>query len=135
MLNLKRLHHFHAIAKAGGVNRAAERLHPTPQTLSTGAIRAAAGRDPLPARRPVHEADGHRAPALAYAEGIFQVCGELEAGLLGGAGELARHHGVKWIGQTDAIRERHFIVSTERHLSRPAVRMVSEIARARLFGH
>ena len=34
MLNFKHLHYFLAIAKSGGINRAAERLHLTPQTLS-----------------------------------------------------------------------------------------------------
>ncbi|OYX28431.1 MAG: hypothetical protein B7Z03_11590, partial [Hydrogenophilales bacterium 32-62-9] len=34
MLNFKRLHCFFAVAKAGAVNRAAEKLHLTPQTLS-----------------------------------------------------------------------------------------------------
>jgi LysR family transcriptional activator of nhaA len=34
MLNFKHLHYFWAAAKAGGVVRAGEQLHTTPQTLS-----------------------------------------------------------------------------------------------------
>ncbi|MGB7551169.1 MAG: LysR family transcriptional regulator, partial [Chromatiaceae bacterium] len=34
MLNFKHLHYFFTVAKAGAVNRAAERLHLAPQTLS-----------------------------------------------------------------------------------------------------
>lgn len=34
MLNYKHLHYFASIARAGGVIRAAERLHLSPQTLS-----------------------------------------------------------------------------------------------------
>jgi LysR family transcriptional activator of nhaA len=34
MLNYKHLHYFVSIARSGGVTRAAERLHLTPQTLS-----------------------------------------------------------------------------------------------------
>ena len=33
-LNYKHLHYFWAVAKAGGVTRASERLHVTPQTIS-----------------------------------------------------------------------------------------------------
>ena len=34
MLNFKHLHYFFSVAKAGAINRAAEKLHLTPQTLS-----------------------------------------------------------------------------------------------------
>ena len=34
MLNYKQLHYFWAVAKAGSIVRASERLHLTPQTLS-----------------------------------------------------------------------------------------------------
>lgn len=34
MLNFKHLHCLLAVAKSGGLNRAAERLHLAPQTLS-----------------------------------------------------------------------------------------------------
>ena len=33
-MNFKRLHYFWWIAKAGGIARASEQLHPTPQTIS-----------------------------------------------------------------------------------------------------
>ncbi|MBN8772388.1 MAG: LysR family transcriptional regulator, partial [Thiobacillus sp.] len=34
MLNYKHLYYFRTVAKAGALNRAAEKLHLTPQTLS-----------------------------------------------------------------------------------------------------
>jgi len=91
MLNFKHLHYFLAVAKYGGVNRAAERLHLTPQTLS-GQISqfeqrlgvALFNRD---ARRMALSATGKL--ALSYAEEIFQVSAELEALLRGGREELA----------------------------------------------
>jgi LysR family transcriptional activator of nhaA len=73
MLNFKHLHYFLAVAKYGGVNRAAERLHLTPQTLS-GQIGQFEQRLGTPlfhreGRRMELSAIGKR--ALSYAEEIF----------------------------------------------------------------
>lgn len=91
MLNFKHLHYFVAVAKSGGVNRAAERLHLTPQTLS-GQIsqferRLGTSLFHREGRRMELSATGKL--ALSYAEEIFQVSAELEARLSGGPEELA----------------------------------------------
>lgn len=89
MLNLKHLHYFLSVAKFGGVNRAAERLHLTPQTLS-GQISQLEDR----LGTPLFLREGRRMAltetgklALSYAEEIFQVSAELEARLRGGLEE------------------------------------------------
>ena len=82
-LNYKHLHYFWAVAKAGGVTRASERLHLTPQTIS-GQLslfedvlgeklfdRTARGFELTEAGRMV----------LSYAEEIFSLGQELEAAL------------------------------------------------------
>ncbi|KAF0098504.1 MAG: LysR family transcriptional regulator transcriptional activator of nhaA [bacterium] len=91
MLNFKHLHYFLAVAKYGGVNRAAERLHLTPQTLS-GQLsqfeqRLGTSLFHREGRRMELSATGKL--ALSYAEEIFQVGAELEALLRGGPEELA----------------------------------------------
>ncbi len=91
MLNFKHLHYFLAVAKYGGVNRAAERLHLTPQTLS-GQLsqfeqRLGTSLFHREGRRMELSAAGKL--ALSYAEEIFQVGAELEALLRGGPEEPA----------------------------------------------
>lgn len=89
MLNFKHLNYFLAVAKSGGVNRAAERLHLTPQTLS-GQLSQFEQR----LGTPLFNREGRRMElteagklALSYAEEIFQVSAELEARLHGGPEE------------------------------------------------
>jgi LysR family transcriptional activator of nhaA len=91
MLNLKHLHYFLAVAKAGAVNRAAEKLHLTPQTLS-GQLTQFEERLGVPLFR----RSGRRLEltetgrlALSYAEELFQVSAELEEVLRGGKEERA----------------------------------------------
>jgi len=91
MLNFKHLHYFLAVAKSGGVNRAAERLHLTPQTLS-GQL----SQFELRLGTSLFHREGRRMElteagrlALSYAEEIFQVSAELEARLRGGPEEPA----------------------------------------------
>ncbi len=90
MLNFKHLHYFRTVAKTGAVNRAAEKLHLTPQTLS-GQISAFEARlgTPLFRRsgRRLELTDAGRM-ALAYADEIFQVGAELEDALLHRSGTL-----------------------------------------------
>lgn len=80
MLNYKQLHYFWRVAKDGGVTRASERLHLTPQTLS-GQI--AQLEDNLGTRlfrrvgRRLELTDTGRL-ALSYAEDIFRAGNELE---------------------------------------------------------
>ncbi len=83
MLNYKHLHYFRTVAKAGAINRAAEKLHLTPQTLS-GQISAFEERIGVAlfrrtGRRLELTDAGHT--ALTYADEIFHVGAELEEAL------------------------------------------------------
>lgn len=83
MLNYKHLHYFRTVAKSGAINRAAEKLHLTPQTLS-GQIGAFEERLGVAlfrrsGRRLELTDAGHT--ALTYADEIFQVGAELEEAL------------------------------------------------------
>jgi LysR family transcriptional regulator, transcriptional activator of nhaA len=87
-MNFKHLHYFWAAATAGGVMRAGEQLHTTPQTLS-GQIKLLEehfGRK-LFRKRGRHlelTDDGH--VAMAYADDIFALGTELEAAMRQAAG-------------------------------------------------
>lgn len=88
MLNYKQLHYFWHVAKTGGISRAAEQLHLTPQTLS-GQISLLEDSLGTPLFRRV----GRRLElteagrlALSYAEDIFNTGSELEAMLRGSEG-------------------------------------------------
>ncbi|WKB53329.1 transcriptional activator NhaR [Eleftheria terrae] len=82
-MNFKHLHYFWAAAKAGGVMRASEQLHTTPQTLSAQiklleerlgcALFRKSGRH--------LELTEEGRVALAYADQIFALSGELEAAI------------------------------------------------------
>lgn len=80
MLNLNQLRCFWAVARAGGIHRAAEQVHLTPQTLSgqISKLEETLG-------VPLFEREGRRLVltdtgrlALSYAEDIFRATGELE---------------------------------------------------------
>lgn len=81
MLNYKQLYYFWSVAKAGGVTRAAERLHLTPQTVSgqIGELEKSLGVDLFrrAGRRLELTATGRL--TLTHAEEIFQIGSELEA--------------------------------------------------------
>ena len=83
MLNYKHLHYFRTVAKAGAINRAAEKLHLTPQTLS-GQISLLEDRLGVAlfrrSGRRLELTDAGRS-ALTYADEIFQVGAELEDAL------------------------------------------------------
>ena len=82
-MNFKHLHYFWRVAKAGGVARAGEQLHVTPQTISgqIGLLEEDLG-TPLFAKRgrnlELTEAGRH---AFAYAQDIFALGSELEESL------------------------------------------------------
>jgi len=83
MINYKHLHYFWVVAKQGGIARASERLHLTPQTISGQislledsigeALFSKAGRG--------LELTATGRMVLSYADEIFSVGGELEAAL------------------------------------------------------
>ncbi len=83
MINFKHLHYFWVVAKAGGVVRASEQLHTTPQTLS-GQIKLLEerlGRTLLrKSGRKLELTDDGRL-ALRYADEIFTLGAEMEAAL------------------------------------------------------
>lgn len=83
MLNYKHLHYFRTVAKAGAINRAAEKLHLTPQTLS-GQISSFEERLGVAlfrrSGRRLELTDAGRT-ALTYADEIFHVGAELEDAL------------------------------------------------------
>lgn len=91
MINFKHLHYFHAVAKAGAVNRAAEKLHLTPQTLSGQLTqfeqRLGVALFRRTGRRLELTETGRL--VLSYAEELFQVSAELEEALRGGQEERA----------------------------------------------
>lgn len=82
-MNFKHLHYFWCVAKAGGVARAGEQLHLTPQTISgqIGLLEDDLG-TPLFARsgRNLELTDAGRL-ALGYAQDIFALGSELEESL------------------------------------------------------
>jgi len=80
MLNYKHLHYFRTVAKAGAINRAAEKLHLTPQTLSgqLSTFEARLGVELFRrSGRRLELTDAGRT-ALAYADDIFHMGTELE---------------------------------------------------------
>jgi LysR family transcriptional activator of nhaA len=83
MLNYKQLHYFWAVAKAGSIVRASERLHLTPQTLSgqIGLLEEALGVTLfLRVGRRLELTETGRL-TLSYADEVFQIGGELEEAL------------------------------------------------------
>ncbi|MEW5788038.1 MAG: transcriptional activator NhaR [Pseudomonadota bacterium] len=82
-MNYKHLHYFWTVARSGGIARAGERLHLTPQTVSAQIklLEDQLG-TPLfrPAGRNLELTEAGRL-ALGYADEIFALGGELEAAL------------------------------------------------------
>lgn len=83
MLNYKHLHYFRTVAKTGAINRAAEKLHLAPQTLS-GQISLLEDRLGVAlfrrSGRRLELTDAGRT-ALTYADEIFHIGAELEEAL------------------------------------------------------
>jgi LysR family transcriptional regulator, transcriptional activator of nhaA len=82
-MNFKHLHYFWVTAKAGGVVRAGEQLHTTPQTLSSQIklLEERLGRKLFrKSGRKLELTDDGRV-ALRYADDIFALGGEMEAAL------------------------------------------------------
>jgi LysR family transcriptional activator of nhaA len=102
MLNYKHLHYFRTVAKAGAINRAAEKLHLAPQTLS-GQISLLEDRLGVAlfrrSGRRLELTDAGRT-ALTYADEIFHVGAELEEALQNRA--AARAHPFR-VGIADVV--------------------------------
>ena len=87
-MNFKHLHYFWVAAKAGGIVRAGQQLHTSPQTLS-GQIKLLEerfGRKLFRKRGRQLELTDDGRVVLAYADEIFALGGELEASLQGAKG-------------------------------------------------
>jgi len=82
-MNLKHLHYFWVAARAGGVVRAGQQLHTTPQTLSSQIklLQERLGRQLFRKRGRQLELTDDGRVALRYADEIFGLAGELEATL------------------------------------------------------
>jgi LysR family transcriptional regulator, transcriptional activator of nhaA len=83
MINFKHLHYFWVVAKAGGVVKAGEQLHTTPQTLSAQIklLEDRLGRRLLRKRGRQLELTDDGRVALRYADEIFALGAEMEAAL------------------------------------------------------
>ena len=83
MINFRHLHYFWATARAGGVMRASEQLHTTPQTLSTQIklLEDSLGCALFRKRGRGLELTDDGRVALGYADQIFALGAELEAAL------------------------------------------------------
>ncbi len=104
MLNYKHLHYFQTVAKAGAINRAAEKLHLTPQTLSgqIGVLEQRLGVALFRrSGRRLELTDAGRT-ALAYADEIFHVGAELEEALQNRS--AARAHPFR-VGIADVVQK------------------------------
>jgi hypothetical protein len=47
--------------------------------------------------------------------------------------EICRRYRVAWIGELKRVRERFYAISVERRISHPAVRLIADQAKRRLF--
>lgn len=47
--------------------------------------------------------------------------------------EICRRHNVAWVGELDRVRERFYGISVERRITHPAVRLIADQAKHRLF--
>ncbi|MEY3206384.1 MAG: hypothetical protein RLZZ21_2715 [Planctomycetota bacterium] len=48
--------------------------------------------------------------------------------------EICRRYKVAWVGELDRVREKFYAISVERRLTHPAVRLIADQAKQRLFG-
>ncbi len=116
-MNYRHLHHFWAAAKAGGVVRAGEQLHITPQTLSAQIklLEEALGCALFQKSGRNLELTPEGRTALIYADQIFALGAELEAALG---------------GQRDGIRVLHFRVGISDAVPKPIAYRLIEPALA-----
>ena len=80
MINYKHLHYFWVVAKEGGIARASERLHLTPQTISgqLSLLEEGLGEDLFTRVGRSLELTETGRLVLSYADEIFSLGGELE---------------------------------------------------------
>lgn len=121
-MNFKHLRYFWTVARAGGVMRAGEQLHTTPQTLS-GQIKQLEewlGHDLLRKRGRNVELTSEGRVALAYADQIFALSDELEKAIRLAQGESRP---VEFrVGVADSVAK-----SVAYHLLAPALSAVPRV--------
>ncbi|MBL8383548.1 MAG: transcriptional activator NhaR [Burkholderiales bacterium] len=119
-LNFKHLHYFWALVKEGGVMRAGERLHVTPQTVSgqVALLEEALGKPLLRKSGRSLTMTETGKMAFAYADEIFSLGEELE-GLLRGAGQRRAEFRV---GVADAVPK-----TVAYNLLEPATRLADPV--------
>jgi LysR family transcriptional activator of nhaA len=122
-MNYKHLHYFWAAAKAGGVMKAGEQLHMTPQTLS-GQIKLLEdrlGRKLFRKRGRELELTEDGRVALRYADDIFALGGELEAAMRERGSTGPRQLEFR-VGVADSVAK-----SVAYHLLEPALNLSEEV--------
>jgi LysR family transcriptional activator of nhaA len=125
VLNLKHLYYFWQVAKQGGVVKAAEQMHLTPQTVSgqLQSLEESTGAQLFARRGRGLELTERGRSALGYAEEIFSLTGELEHLLAAGKGRAGRI--AFRVGVADAVPKAlaYRILSPATQISQP-VRLV-----------
>jgi len=119
-LNYKHLHYFWALVKEGGVVRAGQRLHVTPQTVSgqIALLEAAFGKPLLRKTGRTLEMTEIGRTAFAYADEIFALGTELNGLLRGSSQQRAEFR----VGVADAVPK-----SVAYSLLEPATRMAEPV--------
>lgn len=121
MLNLKHLYYFWQVARCGGVAKAAEQMHLTPQTVS-GQLQQfedSSGAALFERRGRGLELTEQGKAALAYADEIFSLTGELEHLFSAGKGRATR---IQFrVGVADAVPKTlaHRILAPATQIARP----------------
>ncbi len=122
-MNLKHLHYFWAAAHAGGVVRAGQQLHTTPQTLSSQIklLQDRLGRQLFRKRGRQLELTDDGRVALRYADEIFGLASELESALRERRAEGPRTLELR-VGVADAVAK-----SVAYRLLEPALKLKERI--------
>jgi hypothetical protein len=120
-LNYHHLLYFWTVAKEGSVSKAAESLHLAQPTVSAQlrALERSLGHKLL-------QKQGRGLVLTAEGEAVFRYAEEIFS--------LGQRYRVRRLGELEHVRERFYAISVERKLTHPAVLLIAEQARRRLFG-
>ena len=123
-LNYHHLLYFWTVAREQGVSRAATSLHVAHPTVSAQVrtLERSLGQR-------LFERQGRNLRLTIDAEKFFRYADEIFA--LGR--EICRRYKVAWVGELDRVRERFYSISVERRITHPAVRLIADQAKRRLF--
>lgn len=77
------------------------------------------------------------APRLLGELAMLQTLGEHGLGLFAAPAvmrkEICRRYQVAWVGELDKVREKFYAISVERRITHPAVKLIADQAKRRLF--